>query len=723
MKHQANSRCVLSLPVLFAMALVVAPHAASSEEANSLEQFEKIQTTISAVARLLQPSLPPGVGANIDTAIRELGTHLEAIRNAQGKESASPEAAKSLEDHYQRCLRAVKRFSDSTQHLPGMVRVATQEVQTHTFAVTQGKNLLVLWCKGDEKALPSLERIHVAPESPETLTSTQSGEGHHFCFLEFSGLALGDHPYRIEFKGPHPCTQNLIVHVTGSSKLTVRVVEEPGGAPVPCMISLVSLTDFTYRTPQEAVDFDGHFDDGPRIRTLITLGAPYWKEIIASCIEGTGTFEVFSGKWKLSVAKGIEYTPYIEEFELASGEAGEKTVILKRWVDSTSLGWYSGDGHVHTFQQTDDQRKRIATWALANDIRVINTMKMGDINRTYFENAGFGKDYRYFAGDTVLVPGQECPRTAEIGHTQALNLGNGMARDTAQYYLYDVMFDGAHAQGALTGYCHVGWLGFNVNRDMSLNVPRGKVDFFEILQFSQLNPDLWYDFLNLGYKVTACAGSDMPWGGSIGEVRVYAYLGEGDFDTDRWFEAVRSGRTFVSNGPMIDFQVNQARPGDQIDLPQPSQVSIHARAWGNSRIGVPGTLEVVMQGDVLHTATSPVRDSTSPLEINVDLPVESGVWIAARALAPNGAVAHTTPIYITVGGQGFAKKNDMENLLAKRKKSLQEIEELVASEKVRNPTGPISLQGDALLERVGIASRIYEKLEVETTGKAVLFAQ
>lgn len=349
-------------------------------------------------------------------------------------------------------------------------------------------------------------------------------------------------------------------------------------------------------------------------------------------------------------------------------------------------------------------------------------MKMGDIKRTYFENAGFGKDFRYQSGDTVLVPGQECPRTGEMGHTQAINLGSGMVRDTDHYYLYDLMFDGAHAQGALTGYCHVGWSGFNVNRDMSLNVPRGKVDYFEILQFSQLKPDLWYDFLNLGCKVTAFAGSDMPWGGSIGEVRVYAYLGEGGFDTDRWFSAVKNGRTFVSNGPMIDLKVNQALPGDELDLSQPSQVTIHARAWGDSRIGVPGTLEVVVQGDVVRAATSPVTDVTSPLEVNFDLPVKNGVWIAARATAPNGAVAHTTPIYVTVGGKGFAKKNDMENLLAKRRKSLQEIEELVASEKIKNPTGPISVQGDALLERVGIVNEFYENLEVEAIGKAVFFA-
>lgn len=716
MKRHTHHFLFLLLLTFLAMAFVCNPIAASNEETGTIDQIEKAHATITSVARLLKSRFPAGSEARLDWAIRDLGTRIEEIRKNQENGATSPIDVENIKSDQEQCHKVLIRFSETLQFFPGLVRVATQEEQSSPFAFTQGRNLAVLWCKGDAKALPSLDRILVTPESPKVLSSTRTGEGHHFCFLEFSGLENGEHPYRIDFKGLHSCSHKLIARVAKPSNLRVTVLEEAGGAPVPCMISLTSLTDFTYRIPQEALDFDGHFDDGPRNRTLLSLGAPYWKELTACCVDGVATFEVFAGKWKLSVAKGIEYVPHIEEFELGEGEGNEKTVVLKRWVDSASLGWYSGDGHVHTFQQTDDQHKRIATWAKANDIHVINTMKMGDINKTYFEHAGFGKDFRYQCGDTVLVPGQECPRTAEIGHTQALNLGSGLVRDTDHYYLYDLMFDGAHAQGALTGYCHAGWRGFNVQRDMSLNVPRGKVDYFEVLQFSQLNPEFWYDFLNLGCKVTGFAGSDMPWGGSIGEVRVYAFLGEGGFDTDRWFEAVRKGRTFVSNGPMIDFKVNDALPGDEIDLSQPAQVSVKARAWGNSRIGVPETLEVVVHGEVIRATTS-VADVTGPLELNFDLPVEEGIWIAARASGSGKVVAHTTPIYLTVNGKGFAMWKDMKNLLTKRRKSLEEIEELVATEKVKNPTGPISIQGDALLERVGIASGIYDTMENELSEK------
>ena len=96
-----------------------------------------------------------------------------------------------------------------------------------------------------------------------------------------------------------------------------------------------------------------------------------------------------------------------------------------------------------------------------------------------------------------------------------------MVRDPSRYYLYDWMFDRCAAPGRL------GWLRargrsghFDVARDMSINVPKGKVDFGEILQFDELDTRLYYEFLNLGLRLAASAGSDFPWGGSIGEARV-----------------------------------------------------------------------------------------------------------------------------------------------------------------------------------------------------------
>ena len=53
--------------------------------------------------------------------------------------------------------------------------------------------------------------------------------------------------------------------------------------------------------------------------------------------------------------------------------------------------------------------------------------------------------------------------------------------------------------------------------------------------------------LNLGFRLTAAAGSDTPWGSTIGEVRTYVHTGA-QFDVDTWFRNLKAGHTFVING-------------------------------------------------------------------------------------------------------------------------------------------------------------------------------
>src|SRR5690606_30613179 len=98
-------------------------------------------------------------------------------------------------------------------------------------------------------------------------------------------------------------------------------------------------------------------------------------------------------------------------------ERVEKRYVLRRWVDMRKMGWYSGDDHVHCRILSSGDAERLMAWVQAEDIHVANIVKMGDINRTWFEQRGWGKAYRVVAGDVVLSPGQECPRTHQIGHT------------------------------------------------------------------------------------------------------------------------------------------------------------------------------------------------------------------------------------------------------------------------------------------------------------------
>ena len=56
---------------------------------------------------------------------------------------------------------------------------------------------------------------------------------------------------------------------------------------------------------------------------------------------------------------------------------------------------------------------------------------------------------------------------------------------------------------------------------------------------TRLGPDYFYDFLNLGFKMTASSGEDMPYTGVLSASRLYAFCGTNQpFNPDLWFDAV-----------------------------------------------------------------------------------------------------------------------------------------------------------------------------------------
>ena len=502
-------------------------------------------------------------------------------------------------------------------------------------------------------------------------------------------------------------------------RLKVKILAEETGKPTPAMVRLVWKKNGTDRKPANAIDFAPQFDQqgsssGYRRAVLPgKLGGSYW------CVPGPFDMELPAGDWEITVRRGVEHVALTESFTVPPGEVVEKTYTLRRWVDMRKRDWYSGDDHVHCQILSDADAERLMAWVQAEDIHLANVVKMGDIYRTWFEQRGFGKEYRVIQGDTILSPGQECPRTHnELGHTLSMNIQE-MVRDTEKYYLYDWVFDTVHAQGGLSGYAHVLSDMFYVHRDMSINIPKDKIDFVELMQFGNLGTDLFYDFLNTGFKLAASAGSDVPWGGTVGEVRVYAYVGKNSFTADKWFEAVKQGRTFVTNGPMLEFHVDQSLPGDEIHIQKNRKLRVRAHAWCDPNRAFPASLEIMLQGEAVRRTES-TDGSKKELSIDFEIEAGDGFWIAARAQGSDGSKAHTTPVYVVRDPLRFWKIDAVEVLIAKRLTSLEEVEKIVADAKEKIHTyetaadrskTQLAAQGPELLKRVAAARDIYNHLK------------
>ena len=512
----------------------------------------------------------------------------------------------------------------------------------------------------------------------------------------------------------------LRVQTPPQGRLILSVRDERG-RPTHALVSIRPPFGGAYREPPGAIDLRGQLNDvvseffinepgrGYNFRLPGAKAGRYW--ITPS--ETDMTLPV--GEWEVRVLRGFEHTPVIERVLVSEGRATSVECTVRRWIDQPSRGWWSADDHVHARLMSGKDAERLLDYAEAVDIQVANILKMGDPLRTYYSQRGFGKEYRARRGDRWLVPGQEDPRS-DLGHVIGLNLKR-QVRDVNLYLQNDLLAKQIHADGGLYGHTHVSDGACFAHRQMALFTPREIVDFTSIMQ-TGLGVGLYYDFLNLGFKLSASAGADTPYAGTMGTVRMYAYTGKKTLDDPQeWFDALRAGRTFVTNGPMLEFTVEGVGPGETLHGQQGRDLRVVARAMGDPGWSTPTELSIVKLGEKVASVVSGDAEQNE-LAIETTVNAGGGCWIAATAVGRDGSQAHTTPVYVPAEGGWHGSSEQAAAIAQKQLGVLDEIEEVVLLDSERKIAEgrrrPLDLQpltnasqAEAVRERIAIAREFY----------------
>jgi hypothetical protein len=227
-----------------------------------------------------------------------------------------------------------------------------------------------------------------------------------------------------------------------------------------------------------------------------------------------------------------------------------------------------------------------------------------------------------------------------------------------------VIADLAHAQGALVGYVHpTDWeIVPEKERSLSYQLPadvaHGKVDYLEVMGFSdhRATANIWYRFLNLGYRVSVGAGTDAMANyaslrGPAGLTRAFLETG-GARTPAALHAALKDGRTFVSNGPLLGLELAGKRPGGVLrDASGPVPFKVAMR----SPVAVEH-LELVHNGKVIRTFELTGDRRNLDASGAVDLP--RGGWLLLRAWNERAdplvfdlyPYATTGPIYLELPG-------------------------------------------------------------------------
>ena len=496
-----------------------------------------------------------------------------------------------------------------------------------------------------------------------------------------------------------------------TSELSIRILDASSERATPAIVAIVSLQDGSLRLPPDGRRYEGdgsviadfqrgiEFDPDPNwigpVRRMQGMGKnrhrsfmygpkdslPYWKEKFSYSTSGDFSIRLEPGRYRLSVARGNEYIPIREEFEVpAEPTRLEKTVLLERWTDQAALGWYSGDVHVHHPTTQPEFIQFLLHYALAEDVHLSNVLTIGRPNSVQMPQALFETPECDESGQYCLVSGQEDPRSF-FGHVTGLRIA-APARFPEQYDLYDVTLEDIRRQNGLVGIAHFafnggGSAGHARQYWRYWYLTRGLVDFVELLQYRWLNTSDFYDYLDMGIPLTAAAGSDLPWGSTLGEARTYVHI-DGAFGVAEWFAGLEAGRTFISNGPVLAFRADGELPGSEIRVEPGHRARIELSVTGHAGIGLPRSLRLIgsegLLGDFLPNPASPEQ-----ITATADLELERSQWIVASAECYNGAVAHSSPIYFVVGDEPFVPPRRARAVIDQHLASLEALKTEVES--------------------------------------------
>jgi hypothetical protein len=163
--------------------------------------------------------------------------------------------------------------------------------------------------------------------------------------------------------------------------------------------------------------------------------------------------------------------------------------------------------------------------------------------------------------------------------------------------------------------------------------------------------EIYYQILNCGLRIPPSAGSAsgvLP--NPVGYNRVYVHLGK-DLSYEKWWEGLRAGRSFVSNGPLLRCQANGELPGHVFHESAGKELGIRVSAVLSTQDPV-SSIEVVTNGRVDHAV--PVLAGRKKYDLGSVKFDQSG-WFLIRVIADNPKTfrfASTAPYYVEIGTTG-----------------------------------------------------------------------
>ncbi len=379
-------------------------------------------------------------------------------------------------------------------------------------------------------------------------------------------------------------------------------------------------------------------------------------------MNGKSVVELPAGTYTVVVEHGLEYEHFEQQVPVSEDAPKELEVQLQPWVWMEKKGWWSADMHVH---RTPQQASAVAE---AEDLNLVvltdrnkhelfdklwPSMTLQQTARDRWISEKNVEDER--RGGSWIVDGLKDRLTLQDENGWyppgfdyvRTTLAQRQSGDSLPWFDIDMpIWWEVPVMVALQTPDSIDiinnqFMQYGIDAGEYWGRPIDRVAYPGATGFVNYTLDLYYRYLNLGFKIAPSAGTGtgvMP--SPAGYNRIYAHI-DGPFSLEKWYAAVRSGQSFVTNGPILFFHA--ARRGARI----------HVDVSSKAREPI-ARVEIVANGKVIQTWTPGARATHFHVQANLD---DGGyTWIAARCFLNTSytvRLAHSSPIYL--GGHWDAR--------------------------------------------------------------------
>ncbi len=405
---------------------------------------------------------------------------------------------------------------------------------------------------------------------------------------------------------------------------------------------------------------------------------PHLNRHFCTYVPGDTTIDLPVGRVYIEVSKGFEIKPVRKVVRVSRG-TNEITLTVQKVLPWRERGWVTADTHVHFLSPHTAQLE-----GAAEGVNVVNLLasQWGELMTNVGDFDGkstFGSKEAGGDGEYLVRVGTE-NRQHVLGHISLIGyrgpiiapMTTGGADESALGDPVDVLLTEwarqCHRQGGLVVLPHFP----NPRAEHAAAVVAGEIDAIEMTSWGNLYGGIdpyslsdWYRYLNCGYFVPAVGGTDkMSTDTAVGTVRTYARVSRNrGFTYPAWLDAVRSGDTFVTYGPLLEFTVDGKRPGGRIAMKR-SGGTVDVE-WNVASVTIPMTrVDLVINGEVRQSRRVRRTQDAGHWSVRLD----SSSWLALLVRGhypekPEIVAAHSSPVMAAVEGTRFFAAADAVTIL------------------------------------------------------------